>query len=287
VASRGQLELALARYDARQSSTHIALFSQDPKVVCLCRLALTQWCLGDWEPALQNSQAALVLARQLGHPFTHVYAAHIDALMQSLRRAAQATKLRAEELIGLSRQHRLGHFLPLSLAQHGWALAEQGMFEAGVTEQQEGMAAALAGGNEYLLPYFRAILAEQYGRAGEGERGLALAAAALALLEKTGERWCEAEVYRLHAELLLAAGQAVAGEAALARAVAVARAQQARSFELRASVSLAHLWHRQAKFAQAQRLLAPIYRSFSPQLDSPDLCEAGSLLAALEAQISP
>ena len=281
VASRRHLEKALAGYDAQQSATHIALFSQDPKVVCLSRLALTLWCLGDSEQALQVSQSALALARELAHPFSHVYAAYIDAHIHNLRRAAQATKLRAEELIGLSRQHRLSHFMPLGQGLHGWALVEQGLFEAGVTEQREAMAGAQAGGNGYLIPYFSALLAEQYGRAGEVDRGLALMAGALAAVEENNERWCEAELHRLHAELLLAGGQPIAAEAALARAVAVAAAQHARSFELRAATRLARLWHGQRKLPQARQLLAPILQQFNQQPDSLDLQAARALLDTL------
>ena len=285
-ASREQLERAIVLYDPQQSSTHIALFSQDPKVVCLARIALDLWCLGDWEQALETSAAALALAEKLAHPFTHTYAAYFDVQIQNLRRASQATKVAADELIALSYRHRLGHFLPLGRALHGWALAEQGMFEAGVAEQREGMAAFRAMGNEHLHPHFLTILAEQYGKAGDVEHGLALLAEALAAVDKSGERWCEAELHRVTGELLLARGQEAEGEAALGRAVEVARAQAARSFELRASVRLARLWQSQEKFAQAHQFLSPIYHWFGERLETVDLREARSLLDALEAQVS-
>jgi adenylate cyclase len=158
------------------------------------------------------------------------------------------------------------------------------MFEAGVAEMREGMAAYRDMGNEYLRPYFLTMLAEQYGKAGDVEQGLALLAEALALIEKTGEHWSEAESRRVTGELLLRTGQAALGEAALGQALEVARARQARSFELRAAMSLARLWRSQGQLAQAHQLLAPIADWFSGQMETPDLREARFLLESSEVQ---
>jgi predicted ATPase len=132
-------------------------------------------------------------------------------------------------------------------------------------------------------PYFLALLAEAYGRGGQVEEGLCALAEALAAVEKTGERFYEAELHRLTGELLLARAAANQAEAegCLRRALDVARHQQAKSLELRAAMSLSHLWQRQGKRDEARRLLAGIYGWFSEGLDTKDLQEAQVLLDGL------
>jgi predicted ATPase len=242
--------------------------------------------LGSWDRALQTIDAAIALARQLGHPFSLNYALHHDSMIQCLRRTPLAVLPRAAAVIELARQHRLGQFLPLGNSFHGWALAGQGQFEAGVAELREGMEAYREQGNEHVRPYLLTLLAEQHGKAGDVEQGLALLAEALALLEASGERWCEAETRRVTGELLLRTGHAAQGEAALSQAIEVARTQQARSFELRAAVSLARLWQSQARTAAARQLVSPIVSWFGEQVETRDLREARSLLASLEKESS-
>ena len=114
---------------------------------------------------------------------------------------------------------------------------------------------------------------------GDLEEGLATLAEALDFVEKTGERYCEAELYRLQGELQLMQADEVTAEASFHRAIAVARRQQAKSWELRAAISLARLWQRQGKADEAHRLLGPIYEWFTEGFDTPNLKEAGMLLA--------
>jgi predicted ATPase len=99
----------------------------------------------------------------------------------------------------------------------------------------------------------------------------------------TGERHTEAEMHRLHGELLLrhAVPEAQAAEACFQRALDMARRQQAKWWELRAAMSLARLWQRQGKDSAARELLAPIYGWFTEGFDTADLQEAKALLAAL------
>jgi DNA-binding SARP family transcriptional activator/predicted ATPase len=282
--SRGELEQVVGLYDPRQSQTHIALFSQNPKIICLSRLALTLWCLGFWDEALQMADEAIALGRQLGHPLSLAYALTYASFIQSLRRAAQVTRVQSAEVTTLAREHRLGQFLQMGKSFHGWALAEQGLFEAGVVELSTAMADYRAVGCEHIRPYYLTLLAEQHGKAGDAEYGLVLLAEALDLTELTGERWSEAEARRVNGEMLLRTGQIAEGEAALWQALEVARAQQARAFELRAAMSLARLWQSQGQLAQARPLLAPIVNWFGGRVDTPDLREARFLLDSLQEQ---
>jgi predicted ATPase len=146
------------------------------------------------------------------------------------------------------------------------------------------MAAWRATGAEALRPYYLALLAEASGKRGQVEEGLHLLAEALAVANDTGEcRW-DAELHRLKGELLLArpAEHHAEAETCFRQALDVARRQEAKAFELRATMSLARLWQRQGKRAAAYALLAPIYGWFTEGFDTADLQEARALLVELQ-----
>ena len=146
-------------------------------------------------------------------------------------------------------------------------------------------------------PYFLALLAEACGQTGQTAAGLAAVTEALSIVQHTEERCYEAELYRCKGELLLqagveglagdvsnesqTAGPACRGRGVLSQALAIARYQQAKSWELRAAMSLARLWQQQGKRAEASALLAPIYGWFTEGLATADLHEAHTLLTAL------
>nr|NIO71038.1 tetratricopeptide repeat protein [Anaerolineae bacterium] len=123
--------------------------------------------------------------------------------------------------------------------------------------------------------------AEAYGKAGQAEEGLSVLAEALALVEKTGERYYEAELRRLKGELLLMQGDEAEAEASFDKAIEVARRQQAKSWELRATVSLCRLWRKQGRVDEARQMLAEIYGWFTEGFDTADLKEAKALLEEL------
>jgi predicted ATPase len=128
------------------------------------------------------------------------------------------------------------------------------------------------------LPGTLCSLAEAYAQAGQPEDGLAALDQALSLVEKTGERVWEAELYRVRAEILLMQNDHDQAEASLRRAIDVARRQQARSWELRAVTALAHLWQRQGKRVQAREQLQEVYGWFTEGFETPDLQAARKLL---------
>ena len=133
------------------------------------------------------------------------------------------------------------------------------------------------------MPYFLALLAEACGQAAQAEEGLRLLAEALAVAGHNAERWYEAELYRLQRELLLARSphQQTAAEACFRQALAIAGAQHARCWELRAAMKLARLWQQQGRQTAAHELLAPIYGWFTEGFDTADLQEAKALLEEL------
>jgi predicted ATPase len=128
------------------------------------------------------------------------------------------------------------------------------------------------------VPYVLALLADAYAKTGQTEEGLATLAEALAITEQTHEGYMEAELYRLKGELQLEPAEA---EACFHQAIEIARRQKAKSFELRAVMSLCHLYRRQGKRAEARAMLAEIYRWFNEGFDTLDLKEARVLLADL------
>ena len=165
----------------------------------------------------------------------------------------------------------------------GWALAIQGQGEAGLAQMHQGLAAILATGQRLAQPRGLVLLAEATGHTGQVAEGLRLLAESLVALEASGQGDLLAEAYRLKGEFLLrqALPDASQAEACFQQALAVARHQQAKSWELRVALSLSRLWQRQGKRTEARELLAPLYGWFTEGFDTADLQEAKALLTAL------
>jgi predicted ATPase len=168
----------------------------------------------------------------------------------------------------------------------GWALAQQGQAREGIEQLTQGLIAHRATGAELRRPYHLALLAEAHGTLGEPEAGLAVLTEALTLVDTTGERVWEPELYRLKGELLLqqAADNQAEAENCFQQAIVIAQNQQAKSLELRATTSLAKLWQQQDKRKEAYDLLAPVYHWFTEGFDTADLQEAKAWLDALGEQ---
>jgi predicted ATPase len=169
------------------------------------------------------------------------------------------------------------------MSLRGWALAMQGQGEAGMVQVRQGIAAYRATGAALFVPYLWTLVAEVADHLGRTEDGLQALAEAHTLVEQQEERWWEAEICRLRGLLLLQqpGTPPAEAEAWLQRALDVARRQEAKSLELRAAMSLARLWQRQGKRAEAYELLVPVYGWFTEGFDTPDLQEAKALLDAL------
>ena len=151
-----------------------------------------------------------------------------------------------------------------------------------MAEMRQGLAARRAMGARQAEAEYLARLGEAYGRIGQIEEGLRLLTEALAVIDK-GALWYETELHRIQGELLLrqAVPDALQAEACFQQALAVARRQQAKSWELRTAMSLAHLWQQQGQRSAARQLLAEVYGWFTEGFDTPDLQEAKALLDEL------
>jgi TOMM system kinase/cyclase fusion protein len=282
--ARAHLEQGIAFYDPQQHRSHAFLYGRDPGMDCYSYAACVLWLLGYPDQALQWDNEALGLARELSHPSTLVFALEFTGYLHHFRRECQATRERAEAAMALSTEHGFTHFLAMGTVLWGWALAEQG--EEGTAQIRQGMAAWRAVGAELARPYYLALLAEACAKGDQVEEGLSALAEALATVHKTGERFYEAELYRLKGELLLAQSthQTTEAEACFHQALDIARHQQAKSLELRAATSLSRLWQRQGKQNEARQLLAEIYGWFTEGFDTADLQEARALLTTLQAK---
>jgi predicted ATPase len=162
----------------------------------------------------------------------------------------------------------------------GWSLVVQGQAKEGIAQLLQYIA-AFQQQNIYLLRRsVLGLLAEAYGRAGQAEDGLTILDEALGLVHRNGERHGEAELYRLKGELLLAlpASHQAEAEACFRQAIAIARGQSAKSWELRAVLSLSRLCHQQGKTEEARPMLSEIYGWFTEGFDTADLQEAKALL---------
>jgi predicted ATPase len=277
------LEESIALYDLRQDRSLAALYGHDPGVMHRSYTSYVLWWLGYPSQALQRSDKMRMLAQELAHPLSVAYALGTASSLHQLRREAQATQERAEAAMALSREYGFPYWLGIGTIRRGWALAAQGQGAEGVQQIRQGLAVWRATGADLNRPWFLALLAEACGRAGEAEEGLTAVAEALTAVHIKANRVCEAELYRLKGELLLqqVIPEVQQAETCLQHALATARRQQAKSLELRAAMSLARLWQRQGKRAEAHTLLAPIYGWFTEGFDTADLQEAKALLEAL------
>jgi DNA-binding SARP family transcriptional activator/predicted ATPase len=281
--ARAHLEQVIALYDPpRHHRALVSLRGSDAGVSALAYSACCLWCLGYPDQALQRSQEALALARKLDHPFTLADVLCFGGcLVHEMRRDAPALSQCAGELAQLLEEERFPSWLGTEDSFAGEALAMLGQFEAGIAQMRKGLTMKHSTGALCNSSGTLCAIAEAQAKAGQPEAGLITLDRMLALVEETGERYYEAELQRVRGELFLMQGDEAGAEASLRKAVEVARRQQAKSWELRATVSLCRLWQSQGRVGDARQMLAEIYGWFTEGFDTPDLREAASLLEEL------
>jgi predicted ATPase len=258
------------------------LTPHDVRVTCESFVAWTVLLLGQPDQALAHSQRALAWARELSQPYTLAFALHVNCVFHQLRGDAAILEERADELVPLATEHGFPHFVGTGTCFRGWAtLAMGGSIEEAISRMQWGLATKRATGAEIKVPYYLGLLAEAHRRANRTADGISLLNEALELVERTDERWYEAELYRLMAEALITKSDQHDAEGWLRRALRTAQKQDAKLWELRAATSFARLWRDRGKRTDARYLLAPIYGCFTEGFDTRDLKEAAALLAEL------
>jgi DNA-binding SARP family transcriptional activator/predicted ATPase len=280
-----QLEEAYGFYDPEQHRSLAVFMGQDPGASAHSWTALSQWFLGYPDRALGHSREALTLAKASEHPFSLCFAHIIAGLMfHLLRREYGAARQHLAVVQALAAEEGFPLFQAGASTLGGWLLVEEGQVETGMSQMREGLVAWRATGTESNTAFYLGLQAEACGRAGEVAEGLQLLAQALEIVDRSGERFYETELHRLQGQLLAQGGTADESDVAACyeRALEVARRQQARSLELRATMSLARLWHKQGDRGKALRRLSAAYDWFGEGFETPDLREARALLEDLE-----
>ncbi len=277
---------AITDHDVQKSRSHIALFSQDPGVVCRIRLSLILWCLGYSEQARQQAQATLAIARQLAHPMTLSYALMIAAYVFNGRGDDSTTSLLADEVITLGRTYDMPYFLFVGLAFEGHLLSKHGEAELGIERLRTSISGQQSIQAFNHLPQCMFMLAQAYLYADQVDQAQSTLDEGLAAIIQHGDHHYTAEYYRLKAEALDRNGSVPSiVEACFQQAYSIAHQQQARLFELRAAIGLGRFWQGQGKYWQAHQLLCDSYGWFSEGFDTPDLKDASALLAELSHQL--
>lgn len=241
------------------------------------------WCLGRPDTAFDGGAHALRLARQLGQPFSQALAATYLALLQQLRADPATFRRQAEQALGLATEFKVTYYRAWAAILVTYAETLGQPEPNALTRLRSAIESFKKTGARLRLPYYLALLADAQLRMGEADAGLDVLEEALCASRETNERWWDAELHRMRAELLLAGGAAAdEAEAALRRALAIAQGQHAKSLELRAAHALARLWAGSGRTAEARDLLAPVYSSFAEGLETPDLAAARALLSGLD-----
>jgi class 3 adenylate cyclase/predicted ATPase len=279
------LNQARILYIPDRHQTHTIEYGLDPGYA----LTFSAWCLwylGFPDQASMRSRDTLALAK-VTHPFSLLFTLSATSILGQFRHNVQLVEEYADAAIKLSLECGFPFYLAWGNVLQGWARTEQGNIDEGIAQITQGIATYQAAGAELGCSYFLALKAAAHGRAEQPQVGLDAVADALAMVNRTGEHFYEAELYRLKGTLVL---QCPGGarpdtlvqheaQTCFQKAISIARQQGAKSLELRATVSLAQLWETRDKGAAIQ-MLAEIYSFFTEGFDSVDLLQAKALLDA-------
>jgi predicted ATPase len=283
--ARDHLQQGISSNASVQESSRAALYGHDPRVPCWFVMACALWVLGYPDQALKRCEETVALAHELSHPYSLAVGLYWTAMFHRLRRELQATLEPAQDLIALCIEQGFTLFLAWGTILRGSVIAEREEGQQGITDIQCGLTAHQGTGGALRQPYWLGLLAEAYGKAGNIAGALPVIAEALSVVEKTDERWYEAELYRLKGDLLLMEDASNTGNAARCfhSAISVARARSEKAWELRATTSLARLLAKQGRCDEARTMLADIYGWFTEGFDTADLIEAKTLLEELRS----
>jgi predicted ATPase len=280
-ASGSHLDVGLALYDPNSHRSLTRQTGSHPQVVSQGWLGLVLLCLGFPEQALARSRAAVGEARRLAHPPSLASSLSIGTRVLSLIGDDATLDAWAGQLAAVATEHSYPHWRGEGTAFRGWVNVKNGAVAEGISLLRDGIAAYRATGAELYIPHHLALLARARGIAAQFDEAMSLLDDALQIVERTGERWLAAELYRQKGELELRQGCSAAAEEQYRQALSIARQQGARLWELRAAVSLARLRRDHDRHSAARELLAPIHGWFTEGFDTPDLKEARGLLDLL------
>jgi len=281
--SRLHFEEAFAVYDPISHRPLVDQAGVHPQVMSQAELGIVLFCLGFPEQALVCTNAAIAEARSLAHPPSLAVSSASGTILFSLVGDDAALVQAADEIAAVATEHGFSLWSAWGTIYLGWLKVKTGGAPKGILYLRNGLAAYQASGADTWLPHFLSLLARACEIAGQAEEGLALLNDALQIVERTGERWFTAELYRHKGQLVLRRGNSDAAEKLYSKALSIALEQEAKLWELRAAVSLARLWVDQGRWTEAYDLLAPVYSWFTEGFDTADLKEAKALLDTLRS----
>ena len=283
--ARAHLDRGIALYDPAEHRPLATRFGQDARVAILCYRSLALWLLGYPEAARADTNQALSDAREIGQAATLMYALAHAPLPRIPCGDYAAAKAEADELVALADEKGVLFWKALGMGYEGWLFALTGKASDAVHMITTGCTAFRSTGGTVFLPVSLSFLASSYAELGQFDDAWRCIGEAMTSVETTKEKLWEAEVNRTAGEIALLSSKpdATKAEAYFDRALTVSRQQQAKSWELRAAMSMARLWRDQGKPKQARELLAPVYGWFTEGFDTRDLKEAKALLEELAA----
>ncbi len=274
---------AIALYEPEAHRDDSYLYALNPGVVMPCFAAWALWILGRSDEAVTRIEQGLALARELSEPQGSAHAYLFAAGLYYLLRDPLKAQQYAEVAIGVSAEHGLVMYQAMATAMHGWTLSEQGREGEAIKQIREAIVALDTTSTALVRPQFLGLLALALLKADQKDEALRVVDEALTMVNNKGERYYEAELYRIRGELLRNEAEA---EQYFRKSLEVAELQKAKAWQLRTAMSLARLYRSQDKSQQARDLLQPIYDSFTEGLDTVDLREAAAELHEL-TQLNP
>nr|MBS0021423.1 AAA family ATPase [Gammaproteobacteria bacterium] len=277
-------EQGIGLYDIKEHGTHSYLYGgHDPGVCAQTHVGIVLWCQGCPDRALERALDALELSEQLSHPFSRADALFGSARVHLFRREYDLAQACAKEMITLSTEHGFSLLEAWGTIIQGSATVNEGQTQGIIEKMCLGVAVTRDTGAQAHVPYLLSLLVDAYLQTSQVDEGLATVADAIELIERTGERYWEAEVFRLKGELLLmhSTRDQVEAERCFNQTLKIATTQGAKLLELRGAMSLARLWRKHEKHEEVRNLLAPIYNWFTEGFDTADLKEAKALLEQL------
>ncbi|TAD80890.1 MAG: hypothetical protein EA000_22080 [Oscillatoriales cyanobacterium] len=279
--ARNYTQLAIETYRPENHEFYIAKYGQDPAMACFLFDCLANWLLGYPDVAIQRSEEMLALAQKLSHPFSLAYAFNCKAWFALYSKQVTNALQAADALMAVAVENEFPFFIMLSNLIRAWVAIQLDQPEEAINQIEETLTMWKSVGAVLARHCHLTFLAEGYGKAGNQARALEILAECVDEIERTKECFWEAEVYRLKGKILLDLHKVEEAEENYFKSLDVARRQEAKSLELRSTVSLCRLWQQQGKTLEAKALLSEIYGWFTQGFDMPDLIAAQQLLEEL------